>query len=137
MQIRNHPTLARTAFTLMEMLVVVAIIVVLAGIGGAILLPQLDKAKEDADRAQAHTISNAAKTFMLNGDGHVPTAQELIQGDGQGGKPLLNQDAILDRNKQPFLISEGQNGDIIVKSTQNGKDGQPVGNWKKGQNPPQ
>jgi type II secretory pathway pseudopilin PulG len=118
------------------MLVVVAIIVVLAGIGGAILLPTLDKAKEDADRAQAHHIAEAAKQFMINGD-HCPSAQELTQGDGQGGKALLQPDAILDRNKQPFQISEGQSGDIIVRSSTNGKDGQPIGNWKKGGQPPQ
>lgn len=136
MQIRNPRSLARAAFTLTEMLVVVAIIVVLAGIGGAILLPQLDKAKEDADRVQAAAIASAATTFKTNND-HVPTAQELTQTDPNGNKALLQADAIFDRNKQEFRISEGANGEIIVQSPTPGKDGKPIGNWKKGQNPPQ
>ena len=44
----RHTT--RRAFTLMEMLIVVAIIVILAGVGTFYILPQFNKAKEDTAR---------------------------------------------------------------------------------------
>ena len=40
---RQYTRALRRAFTLMEILIVVAIIVILAGLGGYYLLPQLDK----------------------------------------------------------------------------------------------
>ena len=43
----------RRAFTLMEMLIVVAIIVILAGVGTFYILPQFNKAKEDTARIRA------------------------------------------------------------------------------------
>ena len=44
---------SRRAFTLMEMLIVVAIIVALAGIGAFYVLPQLGKAKDKIAKANA------------------------------------------------------------------------------------
>ena len=105
--------MARAAVTLTEMLVVVAIIVVLAGIGGTILLPRLDAAKEDADRVKATHIAEAATLYMTNsGDSStVPAAQQLASSDGtQGGnaRPLLKRDDVLDRNGHEFQIREGR-----------------------------
>jgi prepilin-type N-terminal cleavage/methylation domain-containing protein len=128
--------MARAAFTLTEMLIVVAIIVILAGIGGAILLPQLDKAKEDADRVQAGAIATQATTFRVNHERIPNSAQELTQ-PVDNMPPLMQPDAVLDRNKEYFIIREGQNGEIIVQSPKPGKDGQMIGNWKKGSQPPQ
>ena len=138
MRIRNHPAVARVAFTLTEMLIVVAIIVVIAGIGGTILLPRLDAAREDADRVKAAEISAAATQFMANSDGQVPTAEQLTQSDGsQGGRPLLQLEQVHDRHGQPFDIREASNGGVVVQSRTPGKDGQYIGNWKKGTPPPQ
>jgi prepilin-type N-terminal cleavage/methylation domain-containing protein len=142
MRVRNTPAMARAAFTLTEMLVVVAIIVVLAGIGGTILLPRLDAAKEDADRVKATHIAEAATLFMTNsGDSStVPAAQQLASSDGtQGGnaRPLLKRDDILDRNGHEFQIREAGDGSIVVQSPSPGKDGLPIGNFKKGSQPPQ
>ena len=50
---------ARGAFTLMEVLVVVAILVVLAGVGGVVYIKYLDKAKEDAARTQIKVLDEA------------------------------------------------------------------------------
>jgi len=137
MLIRNQTVRARAAFTLMEMLVVVAIIVVLAGIGGAILLPQLDKAKEDTDRVQARVIADACNTFKINNDRYPTSPDELTNQDQNGNRPLLNKDAIYDRNKQVFQIHEGQNGEVIVTSPTPAKDGSRIGNWRKGSQEPQ
>lgn len=138
MRIRNHPAVARAAFTLTEMLIVVAIIVVIAGIGGTILLPRLDAAKEDADRIKAAEIAAAATQYMTNSGDQVPTAEQLTQTDGSPtGRPLLQMEQVHDRHGQPFQISEASNGSIVVRSATPGKDGQLIGNWKKGTAPPQ
>ncbi len=137
MRIRNTRTSARAAFTLTEMLIVVAIIVVLAGIGGTILLPRLESAREDADRVQAYNIAEAATTYMSHtGDDTAPTVDQLATSDGAGGPPLMQRDHTLDRKGQPFSISY-QNGQVYVQSPTPGKDGMPIGNWKKGMQRPQ
>ena len=72
MRIRTSRVLTRAAFTLTEMLVVVAIIVVLAGIGATILLPQLERAKENAAVIKATEIKHAAGTVATKDhDGRV------------------------------------------------------------------
>jgi general secretion pathway protein G len=134
MQIRTQ-RLNRTAFTLVEMLIVVAIIVVLAGIGGAILLPQLDKAKEDADRVQAKVISEACNTYKIN-NGDYPTSVQQLTVATQEGPALLQPDAIYDRKKQPFQIQINSTGTGVIVLATPGADG-PIGNWKKGAPMPQ
>src|ERR1700730_5107515 len=62
----------RMAFTLMEMLVVVAIIVVLAGVGGAYLIGQLNEAKVNTAKIKAQNISNAVDQFYVD-NGQYPT----------------------------------------------------------------
>src|SRR5947209_20317553 len=89
----------RNAFTLMEILVVVAIIVVLAGIGGYYLLPRVDEAKEKTALSQVKgPLTSAAQTYKLNNpNGDYPaTLQELTQNNGNNGPPLLEPDASLD-----------------------------------------
>jgi hypothetical protein len=108
-----------------------------AAFGLLILQPRLDQAKEDADRAKAYNIATVAMMFMVNaGDDHVPNTNELTQSDGDKGKPLLAPNEILDRNGQPFQISQAQDRTIVVRSSTPGKDGLPIGNWKKGAQPP-
>ena len=70
MQVRRRTTrwVARGGFTLMEILVVVAIIVVLAGVGVAYLLPQVDKAKEGVAVQNVDPSSKAADQGLKRGD---------------------------------------------------------------------
>src|SRR6516162_2011627 len=94
MRVRPHRPAARAAIT-----------VVLAGIGGALLLPALDKAKDDADRTQAYTIATACKQYYTNHDEMPGNVQVLTQADpANNNKPYLAPDAILDSRKQPFTI---------------------------------
>jgi general secretion pathway protein G len=58
-------TLPRSGFTLMEMLVVVAIIVALAGIGGYFLLGTLQTSQEDIARLKARKLAEACEQFYL------------------------------------------------------------------------
>src|SRR6516162_5053888 len=94
MRVRPHRPAARAAIT-----------VVLAGIDGPLLLPALDKAKDDADRTQAYTIATACKQYYTN-HGEMPgDITVLTQQDPENGnKPYLSQDAIKDSRKQNFTI---------------------------------
>ena len=114
----NH--LVRAAFTLTEMLVVVAIIVVLAGIGGAILLPQLEHAKERTAKVKAKAIQDAAQNYFLIHDEYPPDINTLIQRDPENNNSAyLEPDGIVDPWGKPYTLSEtGNRGDKPVVHTQ-------------------
>src|ERR1700746_1516547 len=89
--------LRRAAFTLMEMLVVVAIIVVLAGVGGAYLIGRLNDAKVDATKIRAREISNAIDTFFVDNSVYPTQLTDLLVVNQTTGKGpyLKNQEYII------------------------------------------
>ena len=98
----------RAAFTLMEMLVVVAIIVALAGIGGFFLLGQLEGAKKDTAQTQVKvTLSQACEAYSIK-HGHFPDSlAALLVKDEIGGPYLKSEDYLYDpwstpSNKRPY-----------------------------------
>src|SRR5438552_18222927 len=89
--------LRRAAFTLMEMLVVVAIIVALAGLGGYYFMGQLEASKESTAQVQARTIQQAVETYQIDHSTFPPTLDVLLQRDADGkGLYLKSRDALLD-----------------------------------------
>ena len=70
----------RAGFTLMELLVVVALLVVLAGTGGVIYMNYLESAKEDVARAQVQTLTQAAQMYAIaHGGTFAPDLNSLTQ----------------------------------------------------------
>jgi general secretion pathway protein G len=115
---------ARHAFTLMEMLVVVAIIVVLAGLGGFYLMPRLDETKEKTAYLNAKTLSNAAEAYNLSVGDYPPNIQALAQPQPNGNKPLVEPDAIKDPWGKDYILdtSTAANGKVrVYTTTPNGK----------------
>lgn len=55
----------RSAFTLLEILIVVAIIVVVAGVGGYYLFGALESGKISASRAQMKVVEQALEAYRL------------------------------------------------------------------------
>ncbi len=123
MQLRHTRAAARAAFTLTEMLIVVAIIVVLAGIGGAILIPQLDKAKESAAKIQAKSVAAECEKWYADYDEYPTSVDQLIQGDETNdGRPRMEQNAILDPWGQRYNITQQDNsGKVYVYTEHKGK----------------
>ncbi|HVS36003.1 MAG TPA: type II secretion system protein GspG [Gemmataceae bacterium] len=129
---RNRRAARRTAFTLVEMLVVVAIIVVLAGIAVPTTLYVLDGAKRDAAQSQCKHLAQAVHMYMAdqtnNPSGAVPTSWDEVINDPKIG---LNADAL----KDPW----GNQYQLVVPTQHNSKDGfdvlctcgggDPVGSW--------
>jgi general secretion pathway protein G len=124
----------RRAFTLMEILIVVAIIVILAGIGTVALFPQFQKAKENEAKIKAAQIAKAIGIYMTDHDGAPPQSiGVLLQKDDYGGPYISSQDGIMDPWGKQFQIDPtgsryhgGSEPDVWTTSP----SGKTLGNFK-------
>jgi general secretion pathway protein G len=89
-------TLSRGGFTLMEMLVVVAILVVLAGAAVPIYLKYLDEAKIDRARVDCKTLEGACLAYKLKHGDFPPSLLALTQPAPDGGLPSFEPGALQD-----------------------------------------
>jgi general secretion pathway protein G len=123
----------RTAFTLMEMLVVVAIIVALAGIGGYFLLGALSGSQKDIAQAQCKgALTNACRAYNINNHTWPDSLQQLLQQDAKGKGPYLEDpDALRDPwgNAYQYDKSGQMNGGRRPDIWAIAPDGSKVGNW--------
>src|SRR5262245_35099493 len=122
MRIRVAPPAARRAarrgFTLMEMLIVVAIIVILAGIGGAYMFGALVTARDGVAKAKIKTLEGQCELYRLNRAANnlleeFPASLDvLLQPDpANGNKPYFTDpDALKDPWGNVFVYDpSGQN----------------------------
>jgi general secretion pathway protein G len=81
-QSRLYPTLkparARRAFTLIEVMIVIAIVLALMGIVGVAVFGQRDRAKADIAKMDLGNIQQALKMFNIN-HGRYPTDEEGLE----------------------------------------------------------
>jgi type II secretory pathway pseudopilin PulG len=115
----------------MEMMVVVAIIVVLAGVGGYYYTKSLDEAKINAARAQCKILGEAAEAYKLKHDDYPQNLAVLTQPESDGSKPYLDPDALRtpfggQYNYDPTGPRNGGNKPDIWAET---RQGQQIGNW--------
>jgi len=121
----------RRAFTLMEMLVVVAIIVMLAGIGGYYFVQAQEDAKKGTAKAQTKVLTQACEAYRISHGFYPQSLQILLQQDEEGGPYLKTMDALIDPWKQNYQYNQagpnngGRQPDIWAQSPQ----GQQIGNW--------
>ena len=71
--------MVRAGFTLMELMVVVALLVVLAGAGGVIYLNILEGAKEDVARSQVQALTQAVEAYNVRYGAYPPSLAALTQ----------------------------------------------------------
>src|ERR1700722_13148924 len=86
----------RGAFTLLEILIVVAIIVMLAGAGGYYLLQRYEEAKLSKAKMDVSGLAQQAKIYYMNNNAHAPSVEALTENQPNGGSPLVKKDAIMD-----------------------------------------
>ena len=124
---------ARSAFTLLEVLIVVAILVVLASVSSIFVFRYLDDAKIGAAKTSAAAISRAIEAYEIKFGSQPESLQQLIQ-PPDGGKPFIEggQEALVDPWGRQFQYDAsgprhgGQKPDVFTLDPQ----GQPIGNWK-------
>lgn len=101
MLMRQSPSLrhalrqSRRAFTLLEVLVVVAIIVMLAGVGGYYLLQRYEEAKVSRAKTDVHELKNQLEQYKLKYNDYPASMEGLTQGVS-GDAPMVRPDAIKD-----------------------------------------
>jgi general secretion pathway protein G len=120
----------RRAFTLLEVLVVVAIIVMLAGIGGYYFLQRYEEAKVSRAKADVRTLSGLVEQYNLR-VGHYPTTIQELAAPGDGGSPYAPDDQLRDPWGNYYQVDAtgtnhaGQSADVFTRSPK----GQVIGNW--------
>lgn len=129
----NRPALqaTRAAFTLLEVLVVVAILVILAAVAGVYVFGYLEDAKMDTAGQQILQLENAAKNYMAKNGGTPPDSLMVLVAPVNGGLPLIEggQNALIDPWNKPYQYDPSnvdQYGapDPMVMTT--GPQGQPI-----------
>jgi general secretion pathway protein G len=130
MVLRKAARGARPGFTLMEMLVVVAIIVTLAALGGYYFLQRADEAKKDVCKMQTKELTKAAETYKLDNDEFPPSLDALLQVVNGRGPWLKSADAIIDPWGRPYMYNPAgpQNNGIVPDIWAETEHGQ-IGNW--------
>lgn len=139
----NRKKSKEQGFTLLELLVVLAIMGLLAAIVGPQVIRYLGSSKTQTAAVQAKNVAASLNLFRLDA-GRYPTAEEglgaLVKAPASvptwNGPYLPDQSALTDPWGKPYLMrAPGEHGEIDVYSL--GSDGLPggtgeardVGNW--------
>src|SRR5216683_1053881 len=93
---RSHRAEIRGAFTLMEMLVVVAIIVLLAAIAAPIVFGRLDEARRGRALVDCKTLAEQAKMYKLKYGDYPPNLATLTVPGADGSLPFLEARHLID-----------------------------------------
>jgi len=128
---RKNPL--RAAFTLMEVLVVVAILVILAGIGVAVFR-YLDDSKENIAKLGIKNIEDAAMTYKLR-HGDFPQDLSVLAVPEEGKPAYLEEDKLLDPWGRPYRIDPSQRNrtgkPLIYSEGANPGQSKQIRNWDK------
>src|SRR5262249_60484505 len=116
----------RAGFTLMEILVVVAIVVVLAGVGGVAYMNLFGQSKDNIAYTKIKMLDQQVQAYKLR-VGHFPGTLNLLMQPEDGGKKFVTADALLDPWDREFsydpngTLNNGEKPDIGCKSPESGK----------------
>lgn len=121
---------SRRAFTLLEVLIVVAIIVILAGVGVFALMPRYDEARERIARTQVLALTQAAEMYKLNNEDYPASLEQLAMPQPSGGVPLVTADKLLDPWGQPYGYNPaGPNNGSLKPDIWCNRPDKVIGNW--------
>jgi general secretion pathway protein G len=139
MRLREKRADVRGGFTLMEMLVVVAILVVLAGAAVPIYMRYLDDAKINRAKIDCKTIADAASAYQLKNGDFPASLEVLAQPQADGTKAYLEPSSLLDPWGHPYQYApQGQHNaaygkpDVWSNGPRLNDPNGIIGNWEPG-----
>jgi general secretion pathway protein G len=132
---RSHRAEMRGGFTLMEMLVVVAIIVLLAAMAAPLVMGYLDKAKADRAKADVQTWTSAVTAYKLAYGDWPPSLAALTQVQADGRTPFMEPKHLYDPWQHEYQYQAiGQHMSVYGKpdiwSLGPPNTNIPIGNWQ-------
>jgi general secretion pathway protein G len=107
----------REAFTLLEVLVVVAILVILASVAGIYVFRYLDDARYDTTLMKMKTLEQCCKAYAVKNGGNWPENLQLLIQPPDGGSPFV------ENGQQALLDSWGQQINYTVTTYSTGEVG--------------
>lgn len=127
---------SRKGFTLMEMILVLAIIAVLVGGGVALMVGVLDDAGVGRAKGDIQTIETAVIRYRTL-TGQMPSAiSDMVKAGGKLTRPLLKEAALKDPWKQDYIFrnpgKRNPQGYDIYSKGPDMQDGSAddIGNWE-------
>ena len=120
----------RQAFTLMEVMVAVAIILILASVGGIVVFRYLDNAKNDLSKAGTKALETGCISYKLKYGEWPPNLQQLVT-PPDGGQPYVDASALNDQWGKQYQYNpagphhNGTKPDIWTTGSNN----EELGNW--------
>lgn len=130
---RRRPRRARRGFTLVEILVVVSIIALLAGVVVWRVMGSLENARRQTASSKAAQIGNAMQAYMIDG-GTIEDGMDLSvlllppdRGGGPSGPYLNNEEALVDPWQNAYVIRVPGEVNYDFDIVSYGPDGQPGG----------
>lgn len=133
MIVRSSRAVSRAGFTLMEVLVVVAILVILAGTGGVIYMQFQKDAYKDVARTQVETLTKAAQSYAVKHGSEYPASLAALVQEG-----YLEEKALIDpwnheyHYQYPGTHNQARGKPDIWSDGPNDGSGM-IGNWTIGQ----
>jgi prepilin-type N-terminal cleavage/methylation domain-containing protein len=127
---RSHGA-SRAAFTLLEVLIVVAIIVVLAGAGTLTFLKFQEGANEDVAYTKIKNIEKAAMAIQIRSGSPPQSLAEMTQATDGGRAAIDDVDALKDPWGKEFQYdpSGKNNGGARPDIWTTAPNGKTIGNW--------
>lgn len=119
---------SHAGYTLTEVLVVLAIVGLLAGLAIPMMTTSVQKAREAALRTNLATLRETIDAYYGDNLGYPETLQALVN---DGYLRALPADTI-NRGTDDWAVERGENGGIIdirSRSTQKAMDGTTYANW--------
>lgn len=117
--------------TLIEVMVVLVILGMIAGLVAQAVLPRLEEAKIKTAKTQMEVISLALDNYRLDVDRYPDSLQELVESSAEGWKgPYLRKKKVpLDPWNEPYVYEITEDGeDFRLSSTGGGKE--PINSWE-------
>lgn len=129
---KNQQRRKRAAFTLMELMIVTALLVVLAGVGGYYLLKQFGTGQKKAAQAQVQAIAGACISYAADHSGTLPQSlSQLTQRDAENFGPYMEPKSLIDPWQHPYQYDPNgaHHGGAKPDVWTTAPDGTQIGDW--------